>query len=150
MTRNDKRVTAKPPPDAWSIWARRAIFVCLGLVFLQASAWQIAGLLVKLGRADFAMFGTDSSMVIESMPAFTMGFVAGVFKALILTVLVLLALGRKRARTVLLVAVGLHLMIWVRVAFNPYVPAWPGLVIFTLEMIALVLLSMLSNRRQLR
>lgn len=150
MTQDEQRVTAKPPPDAWSIWARRAIFVCLGLIFLQASAWQIAGLLVKLGRADFVLFGTDASIVIESMPAFTMGFVAGVFQVLILGVLVLLALGRKRARTILLVAVGLHLLIWVRVSFNPYVPAWPGLVIFTAEMIALVLLSTLSNRRQLR
>ncbi len=137
-------------PGAFEKWARRAVFVCLGLIFLQACAWQIAGGLVKLGYSDFLIFGVDAAMVIGAMPTYILGGVAAVFQALILLSIVQVALRRRRAMVLLGAAALLHLLIWVRVSFNPYVPAWPGLVIFTAEMVSMILLSMLAARRQLR
>ncbi|WP_203293501.1 hypothetical protein [Maricaulis parjimensis] len=124
--------------------------MCLALIFSQASTWQVAGALVVLGYDEFQIFGTDARMVIDAMPTFTMGFAAGTFQACILAVFILLLARRKRAMHVLLGAAILHVLIWVRVSFNPYVPAWPGLVIFTSEVICMVMLSMLANRRLLR
>ncbi|MAK64545.1 MAG: hypothetical protein CMF75_07395 [Maricaulis sp.] len=126
------------------------IYVCLSAIFVQASVWQVAGALVKLGRDGFLIFGVEASMVIGAMPAFTMGIVAGLYQLLILTVLVLVAFRRKRAMAVLLAAVALHLVIWVRVSFNPYVPAWPGLIIFTAEMVSVFMLNTLAIRTPVR
>ena len=140
MSNSDRQRGNNPADGASALWSRRMVFACLGLVLLQASAWQVAGVLVILGQDDFLIFGTDASMVIEAMPAYTMGIVAGVYQAMIVGVIALVGMRRKRAISLLLVATGLHVLIWVRVSFNPYVPAWPGLIIFTAEMLSLVLL----------
>lgn len=150
MKQTDQRTAAKPSSGAAQDWPRWVIYICLGVVFLQASAWQVAGLLVVLGRDDFLIMGVEASMVIDAMPAFTMGIVAGVFQLLVLTVLGLVALRRKRAMAVLLAAVALHLVIWVRVSFNPYVPAWPGLIIFKAEMVSVFMLNTLAIRTPVR
>lgn len=150
MKQTDQRAAARPSSRAVQDWPRWVIYVCLSAIFVQASAWQVAGALVKLGRDGFLIFGVEASMVIGAMPAFTMGIVAGLYQLLILTVLMLVALRRKRAMAVLLAAVALHLVIWVRVSFNPYVPAWPGLIIFTAEMVCVFMLNTLATRTPVR
>ena len=143
-----KRTVRKAPPTPDEVLIRR---VALGLVLvlgLYGLVWMVLSGLGGTGHADFPLFGERAATVFGSMPHLTY-LMLGIYTGLVWLNLIGLFLRSRWCLLALVIAVPWHLVMWLRIAFNPYMPAWPGLVFVILGVAALVLQLMLDHRRLL-
>lgn len=142
-----------PVADSSSVFkqpARLAVFVLLGLLLAEVSTWHIVHILVLIGHGGFDLFGVEARIVIEAMPRYTFSVLGVAFLVLICLAIDALARRRRIALVFVLLASLVHLVIWIRIASNPFQPGWPGTIFVVEEILAIVLLIDMSRGNLLR
>lgn len=129
--------------------ARLIVFILLALLMMKAGAWQVVRVLVQTGHGDFDLFGVEARIVIESIPRYTFSVLGVAYLVLTGLATIALALRRRITLVFLLGASLVHLVIWTRVASNPFQPGWPGVLFMTEEVLAIVLLVDMARRDRL-
>ncbi|MAK64546.1 MAG: hypothetical protein CMF75_07400 [Maricaulis sp.] len=126
---------------------RRLAIGSISVLAAYCVFWMLVGGLTGTGTFRIQLFGDETDNVFNAMPWLTYAMLS-VYAGLIFSSLVALLLHSRWCLAAMLIAIPWHLAMWSRVAFNPYMPAWPGLIFVALGVMT-VLLQMALDRRGL-